>query len=185
MLLSKLLVLLMTLLPAEEGRWQRITTDQHISFIFPNTPQKLTQNSGKFISHVYQTKDLACAFGIVCTDFSQANIQITKENARQLYEELKKGSLQMETAKLKSERTIPYSDMLIKEIEYSIIKDNYEMTYFKRFIFRDNYVYQISIGGRTRHRDVIEEERDLFFNSITFDHTQNNPGNDTRAFPEK
>ena len=39
-------------------------------------------------------------------------------------------------------------NMIIKEIQYSIYKDKYEMTYIKRFIFRDNYIYQISIGGR-------------------------------------
>lgn len=58
--------------------------------------------------------------------------------------------------------------MLIKEIEYTILKDKYEMTYFKRFIFRENYIYQISIGGRTRHQDVILKEKEIFFNSITF-----------------
>ena len=59
--------------------------------------------------------------------------------------------------------------MLIKEIEYTILKDKYEMTYFKRFIFRENYIYQISIGGRTRHQDIILEEKEIFFNSITFE----------------
>ena len=59
-------------------------------------------------------------------------------------------------------------DMIIKEIQYSIYKDKYEMTYIKRFIFRDNYIYQISIGGRTRHMSVIQNEMETFFNSISF-----------------
>ena len=42
------------------------------------------------------------------------------------------------------------------------------MTYIKIFIFRDNYIYQISIGGRTRHMSVIQNEMETFFNSISF-----------------
>ena len=51
---------------------------------------------------------------------------------------------------------------------YSIIKDKYEMTYFKRFIFRDKMVYQITIGGKTRLLDILKKEREIFFNSIYF-----------------
>ena len=76
---------------------------------------------------------------------SSKKIRITSEYAQILYEELKKGSLSIETAILKEEKTIPYENMIIKEIQYSIYKDKYEMTYIKRFIFRDNYIYQISI----------------------------------------
>ena len=93
---------------------------------------------------------------------------LTSEYAQILYEELKKGSLSIETAILKEEKTIPYENMIIKEIQYSIYKDKYEMTYIKRFIFRDNYIYQISIGGRTRHMSVIQNEMETFFNSISF-----------------
>ena len=69
---------------------------------------------------------------------------------------------------IKRENTVPYENMLIKEIEYTIIKDNYEMTYFKRFIFRENYIYQISIGGRTRHSEILKQEKEIFFNSVSF-----------------
>ena len=95
------------------------------------------------------TKDLTCVFGIVCSDMSSKKIRITSEYAQILYEEHKKGSLSIETAILKEEKTIPYENMIIKEIQYSIYKDKYEMTYIKRFIFRDNYIYQISIYPST------------------------------------
>ncbi len=49
-----------------------------------------------------------------------------------------------------------FSDIIIKP------------TYFKRFIFRNNMVYQISIGGRTRHRDILLQKREVFFNSVHF-----------------
>lgn len=166
--LQILLLTLATLLPQEDARWQRVKTDDQLSFLFPNHPQTLKRMVNGIPSNIYQTKDLACVFGVVCSDFSSKKIQLNEEYALLIYEELKKGSISMETAILKNEQTVPYGNMLIKEIEYSIIKDNYEMTYFKRFIFRDQYIYQISIGGRSRHRNIIEEERDIFFNSLLF-----------------
>lgn len=173
MLISKMLILLLALFPVD-NKWQRITTDQGISFLFPNHMQKLERLTDNIPSTIYQTKDLTCVFGIVCSDFSKKNIILNDENTAALYEQLKKGSISMESAILKSERTVPYDNMLIKEIEYSIIKDNYEMTYFKRFIFRGNMVYQVSIGGRTRHLAEIKNEREIFFGSISFTDLETN-----------
>jgi len=173
MFIFKLLFMLLLLQPTSSA-WQRVETESHISFLFPNTPQKLTQQTDGIRSKIYQTKDLTCVFGVVCSDFSNSKIEINDETVLPLYEQLKKGSLSVETAILKDEKTVPYENMLIKEIEYSIIKDNYEMTYFKRFIFRENMVYQISIGGKTRHREYIEKGREIFFNSIIFDSPETN-----------
>ena len=69
--------------------------------------------------------------------------------------------------------------MLIKEIEYSIIKDKHEMTYFKRFIFRDNYIYQISIGGLNRYTETLLKQREIFFNSFTFETEDKTSKNDS------
>lgn len=167
-LLINLIFLLTALLPAD-GKWQRVKTTEQISFLMPNAPEKLKKTVNGIPSIIYQTKDLTCVAGVVCTDMASKNVQLTGEMAQAIYEELKKGTLAMETAILKKETTVPYEGMLIKEIQYSVIKDKYEMTYFKRFIFRENYIYQISIGGRTRHMDIIQKEREVFFNSITFD----------------
>lgn len=172
MLIIKLLFLLSVLLPQSDG-WQRIETDQGISFLFPNRAQHLKKETNGVISDIYQTKDLACVLGVVCSDFSNQQIELNRENTLALYEQLKNGSVDMETAILKNERTVPYENMLIKEIEYSIIKDKYEMTYFKRFIFRDNIVYQITIGGRTRLLDILQKEREIFFNSVYFPFPEN------------
>lgn len=167
MLIPKILLTFLALFPAD-NKWQRITTNQEISFLFPNHAQKLERITDDIPSTIYQTKDLTCVFGIVCSDFSKKDIDFNTENTSLLYEQLKKGSTSMESAILKSEYTVPYENMLIKEIEYSVMKDNYEMTYFKRFIFRDKMVYQVSIGGRTRHLGEIKKEREIFFNSILF-----------------
>lgn len=162
------IALLFSLLFPHTGSWQRISTKEHISFLFPNPPQKIDRTTNGIPSTIYQTKDLTCVFGIVCSDISSKNISLTHDYALTLYEELKKGSLSLETAVLKEESTIPYENMLIKEIRYSVFKDDYDMTYIKRFIFRENYIYQISIGGRSRHINIIEEEMEIFFNSISF-----------------
>lgn len=167
MIILKTLLLIMALAPTD-AKWQRVTTEQHISFLFPNTSQTFKRETGNVTSTVYQTKDLVCVFGVVCSDFSAQQIDPKSENLASLYEQLRQSSLEIPTAVLKGEQTVPYENMLIKEIEYSIIKDNYEMTYFKRFVFCGQYIYQISIGGRTRHLDKIKEEREIFFNSINF-----------------
>lgn len=133
MLLIKISLLFSLLLP-DSGKWQRIQTPECISFLFPNTPEKIVNTNNGIRSTIYQTKDLTCVFGIVCSDMSSKKIRITSEYAQILYEELKKGSLSIETAILKEEKTIPYENMIIKEIQYSIYKDKYEMTYIKRFI---------------------------------------------------
>ena len=99
---------------------------------------------------------------------SSKKITLRGETAQAIYEELKTGSLASEKGKLKQEITVPYENMLIKEIEYTILKDKYEMTYFKRFIFRNNKVYQVTIGAKTRHFDILKEEREIFFNSFLF-----------------
>lgn len=167
MLLTKFFLILLAFLPMTD-QWTRVNTDQHISFLMPHRPEKLQRFTNGISSNVYQTKNITTVFGVVCSDFTSKDLKITNENAQRLYEELKKGSLFMETAYLKNEKTIPYDNMIIKEIEYSFFKGDYEMTYFKRFIFRDNYVYQITIGGRSRFLEQIELEKEAFFNSISF-----------------
>ena len=168
MYLFKLLFIISFFTTAASGQWERTDTQERISFLFPNTVQSLAQENNGIRSHIYQTKDLTCVFGVVCSDFSNSALQVTDETAPLIYEQMRRASVGMESAILKDEKTVPYDNMLIKEIEYSIIKDNYEMTYFKRFIFRNNMVYQLSVGGRSRHREYILKGRDVFFNSIQF-----------------
>ena len=92
MLLIKISLLFSLLLP-DSGKWQRIQTPECISFLFPNTPEKIVNTNNGIRSTIYQTKDLTCVFGIVCSDMSSKKIRITSEYAQILYEELKKGSL--------------------------------------------------------------------------------------------
>ena len=167
MLLFKILLLSFSFFPTTDA-WQRIHTDEKISFLLPGIPQKTKEITNGIPSTIYQAKNLTCIAGVVCSDLTSKNIKLTTETTLLFYQELKNSTLKIETATLRNEMTVPYENMLIKEIEYTIIKDKYEMTYFKRFIFRDNYIYQISIGGRTRHIDILKRTRDTFFNSISF-----------------
>lgn len=169
MLFTKIFLILLAFLPADnDNHWVRVNTEQGISFLMPNRPQSYRKIINDIPSHIYQTKNLTSTFIVVCSDFSVKGIQIDNSNTQRLYEELKRGSLSSKTAYLKNERTIPYEDMIIKELEYSEFKDNYEISYFKRFIFRNNHIYQITISGRTRFWDSIEEDKEIFFNSISF-----------------
>ena len=59
MILIKFLLLFVTLLPTDE-KWYRIDTQEEISFLFPNTSQKLTKMVNGIPSAIYQTKDLTC-----------------------------------------------------------------------------------------------------------------------------
>ena len=149
--------------------WQRVEDEKYnISFALPNKPEKISRFSGKIPVVVYQTKTSMAVMGIVCSGFEQGGIPINGETVNKLYEEMKAGSLEVETALLKKESTVPFNDLLVKEIEYTVVSNRQEMTYFKRFIFRDGIAYQITIGGRTRHRALLEEMKTTLFNSLNF-----------------
>ena len=82
---------------------------------------------------------------------------------------MKKESDSIPTANLTAEKRIPHEHIDIREISYTIMKDGEEMTYFKRFIFRDNCMYQLTIGGKTEDLEELNSQRDKFFNSVKFD----------------
>ena len=55
MLLIKISLLFSLLLP-DSGKWQRIQTPECISFLFPNTPEKIVNTNNGIRSTIYQTK---------------------------------------------------------------------------------------------------------------------------------
>lgn len=81
---------------------------------------------------------------------------------------MKKESVALPSANLVSETVIPSKNMEIWEICYTVMKDEHEMTYFKRFIFRDNCMYQLTIGGKTEDLEEIKPQKEKFFNSVRF-----------------
>ena len=146
-ILKIILIGILCLAPEKDG-WVRINGDNYISF---------------------QTKNITCVFGAVCTQLTKEKGVLDEYTINQLYISMKKESVSMPTAKLTGEKRIPDVDMDIREISYTIMKDEEEMTYFKRFIFRDNCMYQLTIGGKTEDLEELESQRDKFFNSVKFD----------------
>ena len=88
MLLFKILLITLGLATSAPG-WERINTQEKISFLLPNYPQKLKKIVNGIPSTIYQTKDLTCVAGVVCSDMSSKKITLRGETAQAIYEELK------------------------------------------------------------------------------------------------
>lgn len=153
-------------------KWYEYKSVSGLSFLMPVGAQRLTKSAEHFDSEIFQTKNNTCVFGIVCTDFSKLKEAVLPENYEKLYSQLKLASVSMETLNLVSEKEISNDSVFIKEIEYTIVDDGFQMTYFKRFMFKGTYVYQASIGGRTRHIEQIVKEKGIYFDSMKFPKTE-------------
>lgn len=154
-------------LSAQEDKWiEHTSTESKISFRFPNKVQILDRELNNITSKVFQTKDLTCVYGIVASKFKDYNF--SKQPITDIYKEMKEGSLFDKSSVLLDEHSTIYNKMLVKEIKYSILHKKMEYIYFKRFIFRENYIYQISIGAMSRHSKELEANKEILFNSINF-----------------
>ena len=81
--------------------------------------------------------------------------------------------LGMVTAVLKQETAVPDDSLFIRELEYTLAQGKYEMTYYRRFIFKGRRIYQASIGAQNRYIDLLQKKRETFFNSISFTDEEN------------
>lgn len=158
---------ILSVFSADKDDW--ITTkskESNISFKMPVKNQVLKKELNGITSEVFQTKDLTCVYGIVASKFKDTDF--STQPIDKFYKEMKEGSLTDRSAKLISEITLPYHKMLVKEIKYSIIYNKMEYIYYKRFIFRGNYSYQIVIGAYRRHIHELDANKEKFFNSVNF-----------------
>lgn len=153
--------------PSDE--WIRVNGPDHLSFLFPNHAQRLKKEIEGAQSWIFQTKNLTCVFGVVCTKLNTEKGTFKDLTVAQLYQQMKKETLTVESAVLKEEKNIPHKDMEIKEICYTITKDKDNMIYYKRFIFRNNCMYQIVIGGKSKLLNEILIQKEKFFHSVSFD----------------
>ena len=156
-ILKIILIGILCLAPEKDG-WVRINGDNYISFSFPSRGERFKKEVNNMRSWIFQTKNITCVFGAVCTQLTKEKGVLDEYTINQLYISMKKESVSMPTAKLTGEKRIPDVDI-----------DEEEMTYFKRFIFRDNCMYQLTIGGKTEDLEELESQRDKFFNSVKFD----------------
>ena len=162
-----LIGLLATFAPQKE-EWVKIRGDYQITFLFPSRGERLKKDVNDIRSWIYQTKNVTCVFGVVCTQLTKEKGILDAYTVNQLYLAMKKESVSMPTAKLTSEKRIPSKNVEIWEITYTIMKELEEMTYYKRFIFRDNCMYQVSIGANTKDLEELIPQKNKFLNSITF-----------------
>lgn len=166
LLVSIILTFSYTLTAQDKGWIEHKSEESKISFKFPNKVQVLNKELNGIKSQVFQTKDLTCVLGIVASKFEKYDF--SHEPIADIYKEMKEGSLIDKSAVLLNEHSTIYKRMLVKEIKYSIFYKKMEYTYYKRFIFRGHYIYQISIGAMNRHTKELEAKKEKFFNSITF-----------------
>ena len=145
---------------------QTSSESSEISFKMPVKHQLLQKELNGIESEVFQTKDLTCVYGIVASKLK--NTDFSKQPVDEIYKAMKEGSLIDKSVILLSEISLPYKKMLIKEIKYSIMRKNKEYIYYKRFIFRKSFAYQITIGAYKRHINELEANKKIFFNSIDF-----------------
>lgn len=157
----------LTMFSPDKDQWIQTNSDSSkISFKMPIKHQRLEKELNGIQSEVFQTKDLTCVYGIVASKFKNANF--SNQPVEQIYKAMKDGSLLEKSATLISENSLAYKRMLIKEIKYSVIREKKEYIYYKRFIFRKSFAYQISIGALHRHINELEANKKIFFNSIDF-----------------
>lgn len=152
-----------------QTEWKKIESEKSkIKFSLPEQPIVQNKDLNGISIEVYSYKDAVTVFGVVASDFSKVGINFTYSDPTEYYEEMKEGSLVSGNTILINERAVPYQKMLGKEIEYTQLVGKHEYTYFKRFFFRGNFIYQIAIGGPSRMKRILIDKKNLYFNSVEF-----------------
>lgn len=166
-ILFSILIFFSSILSAQTEDWIEHKSDvSKISFKMPNKIQILKNELNGFKTQIFQTKDLTCLYGIVASKLE--DYDFSHQPVEEFYKGMKEGSLYDTSAILLNEHSTIYKKMLVKEIKYSTLYKRSEYTYFKRFIFRGNYIYQISIGAMSRHANELEANKEKFFNTVIF-----------------
>ena len=150
--------------------WTRTKSEKSkISFELPETPYIRNQELNDITSEIFSHRDAANIYGIVASDFSGIDVNFDHSDPSEYYNQMKEGSLLSSDAILISEQSVAFQKMLGKEIIYTMMVGKLEFTYFKRFFFRSHFIYQITIGGPTRMKQVLLDKKNIFFKSIQFE----------------
>ncbi len=149
-------------------KWKKtISEKSKISFSLPDKPHIQNKEIDGIQTQVFSYRDAATVFGIVASDFSAKKFNFNNSDHTEFYEHMKKSSLNAK-CKLVVENSIPYQQLLGKEIIYTEMIGKKEYTYYKRFFFHNHFIYQIVIGGPSRLKQVLIDKKRFFFNSVTF-----------------
>lgn len=160
------LILLNSLATVED--WVRIQTKQEISFLFPTQGKQTRKDAGELKAWIYETQNTDCLFGVVCTPSPLRQGFFSSVDVQRIYNEMRDASVDMPDTELVEEKLIPVQGMSIRQICYTVISKEVKFTYYKRFVFRGNYIYQLTIGGKSETADKWKSQREKFFDSVQF-----------------
>ncbi|MDE5422945.1 hypothetical protein L3073_12075 [Ancylomarina sp. DW003] len=151
-------------------KWIKTKSEKSkVSFELPETPYLRNQELNGINSEVFAYRDVAHIYGVVASDFSTLKVDFRHNDPSEYYTQMKEGSLLSSDAILTSEQSVTYKRMIGKEISYTMMVGKHEYTYFKRFFFRNQFIYQFTIGGPTRMKQVLYDKKAIFFDSIQFE----------------
>ena len=97
-ILKIILIGILCLAPEKDG-WVRINGDNYISFSFPSRGERFKKEVNNMRSWIFQTKNITCVFGAVCTQLTKEKGVLDEYTINQLYISMKKESVSMPTAK--------------------------------------------------------------------------------------
>ena len=151
-------------------KWVKTKSEKSkISFDLPESPHLRNQEFNGILSEVFSYRDVANIYGLVASDFSKLKVDFSHSDPSDYYKQMKEGSLLSSDAMLISEQSVAYKRLLGKEIVYTMMVGKHEYTYFKRFFFKNQFIYQITIGGPSRMKQVLLDKKQIYFNSIQFE----------------
>ncbi len=138
--------------------------------MMPTTPSTDWQISDGIPTYIYSSRDLTCIYRVVCSDFSKNPEILNIEYRGRMLELLKAGSIPMEDyGKLTSEKFINEEEPFVYEIRYTAEYERKQWSYIKHFIIEGDYLYQFTIGSKTRNYDELVEAANRFLSSYLFD----------------
>ena len=152
----------------ETEDWVHIRTKQNITFLFPSRGEQTKQDAGQLKAWIYRTGNADCIFSVVCTPATLSQGSLSGAQVQRIYNEMRDGSVDMPDTELKEEKRIPAEGMYIRQICYTVTSAEQEYTYYKRFIFRGNYIYQLTIGGKSANLPEWRPQIARFFDSVAF-----------------
>ena len=88
-ILKIILIGILCLAPEKDG-WVRINGDNYISFSFPSRGERFKKEVNNMRSWIFQTKNITCVFGAVCTQLTKEKGVLDEYTINQLYISMKK-----------------------------------------------------------------------------------------------
>ena len=83
-ILKFILIGILCLAPEKDG-WVRINGDNYISFSFPSRGERFKKEVNNMRSWIFQTKNITCVFGAVCTQLTKEKGVLDEYTINQLY----------------------------------------------------------------------------------------------------